>query len=88
MDTMTITLEQLHACIGRQVICDGEPCLIIEVIDDGPMLVLNCLDGITVVQANQHGEATRRVPRTRTLPVYSTDGAQLHPAFLKLNLEF
>lgn len=87
MITMPITLERLRACIGREVICDGERCTIVEVLEDGPMLVLSCLSGITVVQANQHGEATRRVPRTRTLPVYSADDGLLHPAFLKLNLD-
>lgn len=86
MATMTVSLERLRALIGSEVICDGEPCVIVEVLDDGPMLVLSCLSGTTVVQANQHGEATRRVPRTRTLPVYSAENGGLHPAFLKLNL--
>lgn len=86
MTPAAITLERLRACIGREVICAGEPCIIIEVIEDGPTLVLSCQNGTTVVQANQHGEATRRVPRTRTVPVFSVDTGLPHPDFLKLNL--
>lgn len=88
LSSAAITLERLRACIGREVICAGEPCVILEVLDDGPMLVLSCLSGTTVVQANQHGEATRRVARTRMLPVFNAEDGQLHPEFLKLNLAF
>ncbi|MBI5462502.1 MAG: hypothetical protein HY941_09990 [Gammaproteobacteria bacterium] len=86
MASTTITLERLRACIGREVMCAGEPCTVIEVLEEGPTLVLSCQSGNTVVQANQHGEATRRVPRTRTVPVFNADSDQPHPDFLKLNL--
>lgn len=86
MPMMTVTVERLRACIGREVVCAGERCVIIEVLEDGPMLVLSCLSGATAVQPNQHGEANRRVPRTRTVPVINHADGGLHPEFLRLNL--
>ena len=87
MNTADITLERLRACIGREVIFAGERYRIVEVLNDnGPALVLGSETTAPVIQANQHGEATRRVPRTRTIPVFSADSDQLHPDFLKLNL--
>ncbi len=87
MTAMGITLEQLRACIGREVVLEGERYRIIEVLADaGPTLVL-CSETIDpVIQANQHGEATRRVPLTRSIPVFSADDSQVHPLFLKLNI--
>ena len=87
MSPLIVTVERLRACIGREVICAGERCAVIEVLEDGPMLVLSCLSGTTVVQANQHGDATRRVPQTRTVPVINPVDGQLHPEFLRLNLD-
>ena len=84
---MDITLEQLRACIGREVMLEGERYRIVEILDNArPSLVL-CSETIDpVIQANQHGEATRRVPLTRSVPVFSAEENQLHPLFLKLNL--
>lgn len=87
MTALTVTVQRLRACIGREVVCGGERCVIVEVLEDGPMLVLSCLSGATVVQPNQHGEATRRVPQTRTVPVINPGDGALHAEFLKLNLD-
>ena len=87
MSSTAITLERLRACIGREVVLDGERYLIVDVLNDtGPELVLSSETSSPVIQGNQHGEANRRVPRTRTLPVFSADSGHHHPDFLKLNL--
>lgn len=87
MTAMDITLEQLRACIGREVVLEGERYRVVEVLDDaGPTLVLRSETTGPVIQANQHGEATRRVPLTRSVPVFSGDEKSVHPQFLKLNL--
>jgi hypothetical protein len=88
MTTAVITLERLRACIGHEVVLDGERYRIVEVLNDtGPELVLRSESSSPVIQGNQHGEANRRVPRTRTLPVFSADSDHPHPDFLKLNLD-
>ncbi|MBI5040067.1 MAG: hypothetical protein HZB57_02345 [Gammaproteobacteria bacterium] len=87
MTSAAITLERLRACIGREVVLAGERYRIVEVLNDtSPALVLCSESTAPTIQANQHGEATRRVPRTRTLPVFSADSGLPHPEFLKLNL--
>jgi len=40
----------------------------------------------TVIQADQHGEAHRRVPSTITIPLFDQDGNDLNPVLLKLDL--
>ncbi len=82
-----INLEQLRTCIGQELEFEGQHCRIIELLEDGPALILVCDSSMAVIQANQYGDATRRVGRTRTVPVYSADGSY-HADFLKLNLEY
>ncbi len=88
MTATDITLEQLRACIGREVMFEGERYRITDILSDAdPVLVLSNDHTDPVIQANQHGEATRRVPPIRTLPVYSAEDGQVHPALLKLILD-
>lgn len=42
---------------------------IIEVLEDVPALVLQDCEQRTTIQADQHGEAHRRVPQTRTISI-------------------
>ena len=87
MDEIVITLEQLRGMIGLKVRHQGKCCQIIEVLEDGPSLVLlNCEDTPTI-QANQFGDANRRVPQTHTIPVLTPDQTELHALFLALDLD-
>ncbi len=79
-----ITLAQLRGMIGEQVHYRGTRCRVIEVIEDGPSLVL-AGDG-TVIQDDQFGDPARRVPRTWTVPVVAPNRAELHEEFLSLEL--
>lgn len=86
MPIATPTLECLRACIGRELEFEGHQCRVIEVLEDGPALVLSCETAATVIQPNQHGDATRRVPRTRTVPMLNAEGTALNPDFVALKL--
>jgi len=87
MDEIIITLEQLRQMIGVQV--RYRDCLwqVIEVLEDGPSLVLECLRPTKVLQTDQYGEGYRRVPQRVSIPVLSRDKRELHPEFLELELE-
>ena len=79
-----INLEQLRTCIGKELEFEGQHCRIIELLEDGPALVLACATSTAVIQPNQYGDATRRVDQTRTVKVLSADGETYHTDFLKL----
>lgn len=86
MDVLEFDLLRLRACIGQELDFEGHHCRIIEILEDGPALVLACESAAAVIQPNQYGDANRRVTRTRTVPVLSADHCQFHPEFLRLNL--
>lgn len=86
MPAIDINLERLRDCIGHELVFEGQRCRIIELLEDGPALVLACDTRAPEIQANQYGDATRRVDRTRTVSVLNADGNDYHADFVKLNL--
>lgn len=76
---MTELLHTLHALLGREVVYDGVHCQVIDVLADGPSLVLSRLGSRGVIQADQYGDARRRVPQTYTIPLRSLIEDDLHP---------
>ena len=87
MDEIVITLEQLRGMIGLKVRHQGLHCQIIEVLEDGPSLVLQNCEAVSTIQPNQFGDANRRVPQTHTIPVLTPDQKELHALFLALDLD-
>lgn len=79
---MTELLRTLQSLIGRGGEYEGVPCQVIDVLADGPALVLGRLGAGGIIQADQHGDARRRVPQTYTVPLRSALGADLHPVLL------
>ena len=79
--------KTLQSLIGRRLTHGGAAYIIIEVLEKGPQLVLQCDAGDAAIQADQFGGATRRVPRTITVPVVDTDGIHFHPDFLALQVD-
>jgi hypothetical protein len=79
--------QQLRSLIGTRLEHQGQSCRIIEVVEPGPTLILQCENSDGVIQANQYGDATRRVPRTISIPVLSDDGREFHPEFRLLDLK-
>lgn len=86
MQSQLINVDTLRNLIGLEVHYEGRPCKIIEILEDIPALILQHHDLQTTIQADQHGEAHRKVPRTITLPVIDGDSGGFHPAFSDLNI--
>ena len=78
--------QRLRGLIGTRLRHQGQSCRIIEVVEPGPMLIVQCENTNGVIQANQYGDATRRVPKTISIPVLSEDGSDYHPEFRLLGL--
>ena len=79
-------LPTLRELIGTRVQYQEQTCQIIEVLEDGPMLVLQCGNHEQVIQTNQYGDATRLAPKIISVPVLSEDGADYHPQFRQLGI--
>ena len=84
MSELLISLKQLRGMIGINLFYHNKPCQVIEVLEDGPSLVLQYLENN--IQQNQHGNAHRRVPETICIPIVSKDKKQLSDLFLSLDL--
>lgn len=86
MPATTLNVDRLRNLIGHEVIFAGIPCQIIEILEDGPSLILQHHHQLTTIQADQHGEAHRKVPTTITIPVFDPHGVAFHADFHSLNL--
>lgn len=76
---MTELLQTLRGLIGREVQYEGVLCQVIDVLVDGPALVLGRRGQRGVIQTDQYGDARRRVPQTYTVPLRSRIESDLHP---------
>ena len=85
MGRITISLAQLRSMIGIHLYHQGISCKVIEILEDQPALVLVSTDEATI-QTDQYGNPQRRVPQTFTVPVLTSDGNNIHPAYLELDL--
>lgn len=65
--------EALDALIGRAAEYAGEPYSVIEVLPEGPQLVLQHRDRLAI-QADLQGRPYRRVPETVCLALRDEDG--------------
>ncbi len=74
---------RLRMLLGLRLDWDGCRWEVIEVLTEGPTVVLRAADGRRAIQPNQHGEALRRTPAMREVPVLDADGGP-HPALLEL----
>jgi hypothetical protein len=62
-------ISNLRQHIGRYARHEGTVFEIIEILEDEPALVLQDCEQRTTIQADQHGEAHRRVPQTCTITI-------------------
>lgn len=76
-------IDELRMLIGRGVQWHGVRCEVVEVLDDGPALVLRSEDAARHIQGDRHGEAVRRAPDTFEVPVLD-DAGNAHPDFVQL----
>ena len=70
-------VDHLRDLIGTRALYNGVMFEIIEVLEDGPSLVLQDCEKHTTIQADQLGEAHRRVPETMTLPIALTTSGDI-----------
>jgi len=83
---INIDIARLQQLIGNEVQHKGKPCHIIEILEDGPSLILQQRTLSSTIQADQHGEAHRKVPTTYTVPILDSDGVAYSSAFSDLNV--
>lgn len=79
-----ISTTQIREMIGLQVKYLDVYCRVVEILDDGPAIILEDMEAHISIQADQHGEAHRRVPQTYTITVLSHDKLEFSSAFLSL----
>lgn len=75
--------KQLHNLIGQQITHEKKTHVLIEVMDDGPYLVFQCLQGKTI-QCNQYGNAHRKSAPTYTIHCLNELKDDLHPVLKNL----
>ena len=86
MSALALTIGQLRDLIGTPVRHRNTDCVIIELLEEGPHLVLQEVIAGRGIQPDQFGEAHRRVPVTHTVPVHVENSNELHPAFMALQV--
>ena len=86
MTTAQVNVEDLQNLIGKEVNYEGGTCKVIEILEDGPALILQQRNTEIGIQCDQHDGAHRRVPQTITIPVIDEKTKELHPDFVSLNL--
>lgn len=84
MTKIILSTEQVRGMIGLRVVFQEKYCQVVEILDDGPHLVLESLEHHSSIQADQHGEAHRKVPKTYTVPILSPDRLEFSVEFLTL----
>lgn len=75
--TCGATLERLRSLVGRELRYQGMRCLLVEVLDEPPMVVLRAVDAAPVIQADSFGNPIRHAPQLFELPVFAPDGTSL-----------
>jgi len=76
---LRIDSDKLKKLLDQPLTYQGMPCRVIEILADGPALVLRDQHDHRIIQANQYGEAGERLPRTFTVPVFDPRGDGLNP---------
>lgn len=81
---ITISTDQICSMIGLEVKYHDVYCRVVEVLEDGPAIILEDMELHLSIQPDQHGEAHRQVPQTYTISVLTADNTEFSPAFLAL----
>lgn len=76
---IVITPKQLKSLLGQPLTYQGLRCCIIDILYEGPALVLQDCSSQRVIQSNQHGEASRRVSQIFTVDLLNIRRDALNP---------
>jgi hypothetical protein len=87
MPDLDPTLETLRSLLGRRVRHEDSVWVVVDVLADGPSLVLRDCEDHVALQRDQFGEPTRLVPRTVLLRVWEAETQQPTPEFLGLDIQ-
>ncbi len=87
MQDKALSVTELRNLIGHEVHFEGRRCQIIEILEDGPALILQHQEHFTTIQPDQHGEAHRKVPSTVTVHVFDHENGGVNPAFHSMQLD-
>ncbi|MGK0673304.1 MAG: hypothetical protein ABWU16_01390 [Halothiobacillaceae bacterium] len=71
-------LQHLSGLLGREALIEGRRLCLVEILREGPMLVLR-EQGHATLQDNLYGQPHRHVPRHFQVPLISELGNRLHP---------
>jgi len=82
---MTISLPHLRSLIGLRVHHRGEVCVVVEVLESPPALVLEPESAATLL-VDQHGQPWEYGRESRVLHVLSDDRSGLSDELLELDL--
>jgi hypothetical protein len=83
----TLNTQDLRRLIGQRVLHQGIPCLVVELLEHEPALVLEASGPREGIQDNQYGDPHRRVAEVFTIPLFEAPGSKsLHPDLLALGL--
>ncbi len=74
----------LQTWLGRTVRWRGQIYQVVEILDDGPALVLESPPAQHHIQTDAHGRPRREARDTVLIPVLSSDGGALHEDFAAL----
>lgn len=85
MSGTVISLPHLRTLIGLRVRHQGDICVVVEVLESPPSLVLEPAAAATLM-ADQHGHPWEYGVETRVLKVLSDDLTGLNDALLDLEL--
>jgi hypothetical protein len=78
-------VEKLQNLLKRSITYQGVECRIIEILAEGPALVLQDCRQERVIQGNQHGEASRRAPRLITVNLLNVRRDGINPVLAELS---
>lgn len=81
-----IDIAELHRMIGLRVRYRGRAYTVLEILDDGPAIVIQADNAGLEIQPDTYGYARRQVCETLTIPTLAADGTELHPDFLEITL--
>ena len=62
-------IDKLRQYLGCNISYQGTVYEVMEILEETPALVLQDCEHHTTIQADQHGEAHRRVPQIRTITI-------------------
>jgi hypothetical protein len=85
MSDEIITLPHLRSLIGLRVRHQGDLCVVVEILEDPPALILE-LAAPAALMADQHGHPWEYGLATRMLRVLTDDRTGLNDALLDLDI--